>query len=150
MTAVPHSYYNLEGVDPAWNDALRTALSEVHALTGRAAITLTASWDPWLLTWAEPQVFRWGKLVVMVGLIKNVSGVSITPPHTLGTIPVGYRPRSGGSPFGGTIITTQFSGTSETYRVDINTSGTVDVELNGSPAIVNGQYLSLQAMWQVA
>jgi hypothetical protein len=150
MTAVPY-VDELGDVDPSWNVALKAALAEVHAATGRAAVTLTAAWDPWLAGWAEPQVIKWVKLVVCIGLIKNVSGASITPTANLqiATIPSGYRPRATGStsPLGGRIITSQYSGTSEAYRMDFAEGGQVYLDPTTPTAIVNNQYMSMFAMW---
>jgi hypothetical protein len=150
MTHVPN-LRTFNEVDPSWNVALKAALAEVHAETGRAEVTLTAAWDPWLAGWAEPQVIKWGKLVVCVGLIKNVSGSSITPTANLqvATVPSGYRPRDVGTGvLGGRLITTQYSGTSAPYRVDFRVDGQVCLDPTTPTPIINGGYLSLFAMWR--
>lgn len=138
---------NFQGMDPSWVEALKAALADVNALSvTRAAITLTASWTAYGSSWSTPQVSRWGRVVIANGLAKTVAAQ--TAPITIGTVPVGFRPRAVGSvaPLGGRILTTQFSGTSVGYRVDFLDNGSVVMQA-GPATIAIGGYLSLSAVW---
>jgi hypothetical protein len=158
-----------DDITKTWADAVVDAIAEIQALTkisGPAAIAMNdAYWRSWGgsesvgAAHADPQVMRFGRLVIMTGLAQNISGSAIaytsSPANLIGVVPIGFRPRVVGSvaPLGGIIMTTQEASLTDPRNARIQISGNGNINFGAAPGgsgntIANNGFLSLQAAWE--
>ena len=145
-------------VTEVWADAVAAAVAEVQqlALMDEAAVPITAAgWANYGGGYPNLQVRRFGPLVIMVGMIRNNTGVAVAPPTAqLALVPVGFRPRAigSGAPLGGGLLVgcPMSSPSPGTGRVQVGSDGALSVgATSGSGSIVSGGWVSCQLVWSV-
>lgn len=141
------------GIAPPNTTDLLAAIARIAALEGAAPvavpfINLTGAATGWsnfaYPGFARLRVWRSGRTVHLVGVVKNAAAMASGTQSQAARIPLGFRPPTDETP-----MISSFAAGAQIFRFDVTPDGLILAVNNGATTVAAGAFIPLNATWSL-
>ncbi|MET0996264.1 MAG: hypothetical protein ABWY20_20255 [Mycobacterium sp.] len=141
------------GLAPPNTPDLAAAIGRIAALEGSAPVAVpfvnlagaATGWSNFANPgFASLRVWKQGRTVRTVGVIKNGAAIGASTQQAVARVPVGFRPPSNES-----VMVSTFANGAVAFRFDVTADGVITAVNNNAATIPIGAYIPCNAAWSV-